>query len=107
MADRPVVFLGPTMQYTCSYFQTPADDLDDSQRRKMDQICRKMRLGPGQRLLDVGCGWGGLLRHAGQNFGVTGVGVFEQLVINEHRPTGLRGFTEGHQPDDQPGRSPA
>jgi hypothetical protein len=37
----------------------------------------------------------------------TGVGVFEQLVINEHRPTGLRGFTEGHQPDDQPGRSPA
>jgi cyclopropane-fatty-acyl-phospholipid synthase len=77
--DRPGefyrLFLGPTMQYTCSYFESPEDDLDESQRRKMDLICRKMRLKPGQRLLDVGCGWGGLLRHAVQNYGVTGVGV--------------------------------
>jgi cyclopropane-fatty-acyl-phospholipid synthase len=77
--DRPGafyrLFLGPTMQYTCSYFHTPDDDLDESQRRKMDYLCRKLRLRPGQRLLDIGCGWGGLLRHAAQHYGVTGVGV--------------------------------
>src|SRR5262249_10509833 len=77
--DRPGdfyrLFLGPTMVYTCAYFHTPADDLDDAQRRKLDLVCRKLRLKPGQRLLDIGCGWGGLLRHAVQNYGVTGVGV--------------------------------
>ncbi|HKB02992.1 MAG TPA: class I SAM-dependent methyltransferase, partial [Gemmataceae bacterium] len=77
--DRPSefygLFLGPTMQYTCSYFHDANEDLDDSQRRKMDYICRKLRLRPGQRLLDMGCGWGGLLRHAVEHFGVTGVGV--------------------------------
>jgi cyclopropane-fatty-acyl-phospholipid synthase len=77
--DRPSdfyrLFLGPTMQYTCSYFHSAAEDLDDAQRRKMDTICRKLRLQAGQRLLDIGCGWGGLLRHAATNFGVTGVGV--------------------------------
>lgn len=77
--DRPGdfyrLFLGPTMQYTCSYFRTPDEPLDDSQRRKMDHVCRKLRLRPGQKLLDIGCGWGGLLRHAVQHFGVTGIGV--------------------------------
>jgi cyclopropane-fatty-acyl-phospholipid synthase len=77
--DRPGdfyrLFLGPTMSYTCSYFHTPDDDLQVAQRRKMDYICRKLRLRPGQSLLDIGCGWGGLLRHAVQNFGVHGVGV--------------------------------
>jgi cyclopropane-fatty-acyl-phospholipid synthase len=77
--DRPGdfyrLFLGPTMSYTCSYFHTANDDLDDAQQRKMDYICRKLRLRPGQKLLDIGCGWGGLLRHAVEHFGVTGVGV--------------------------------
>jgi cyclopropane-fatty-acyl-phospholipid synthase len=77
--DRPSafyrLFLGPTMQYSCGYFHTAADDLDDAQRRKMDYICRKLRLQAGQHLLDIGCGCGGLLRHAVTNFGVTGVGV--------------------------------
>ena len=68
-------FLGPTMVYTCAYFHTPTDDLDDAQRQKLDLVCRKLRLRPGQRLLDIGCGWGGLLRHAVANYGVTGVGV--------------------------------
>ncbi len=69
------LFLGKAMQYTCSYFQHADDDLDDSQHRKLDYICNKLRLEPGQRLLDIGCGWGGLLRHAVQHFGVTGVGI--------------------------------
>jgi cyclopropane-fatty-acyl-phospholipid synthase len=77
--DRPGafyrLFLGPAMQYTCAYFRTPGDSLDDAQRQKMDHVCRKLRLRPGQRLLDVGCGWGGLLRHAVRYYGVTGVGV--------------------------------
>jgi cyclopropane-fatty-acyl-phospholipid synthase len=77
--DRPGdfyrLFLGPTMQYTCSYFASPDEPLDASQLRKMDHICRKLGLRPGRRLLDVGCGWGGLLRHAVKNYGVTGVGL--------------------------------
>ena len=77
--DRPSeffrLFLGPTMQYTCSYFADPDEDLAVSQRRKMDYICRKLRLQPGERVLDVGCGWGGLLIHAAKHYGVHGVGV--------------------------------
>jgi len=77
--DRPSgfyrLFLGPTMQYTCSYFVDPEEGLTVSQRRKMDYICRKLRLQPGERFLDVGCGWGGLLIHAAKHYGVEGVGV--------------------------------
>jgi cyclopropane-fatty-acyl-phospholipid synthase len=77
--DRPGdfyrLFLGPTMVYTCAYFRTSEDDLDTAQHNKLDLVCRKLRLKPGQRLLDIGCGWGGLLRHAVANYGVTGVGV--------------------------------
>ncbi|HEV3258051.1 MAG TPA: cyclopropane-fatty-acyl-phospholipid synthase family protein [Gemmataceae bacterium] len=77
--DRPAefyrLFLGPTMQYTCSYFADPEEDLDVSQQRKMEYICRKLRLRPGERFLDVGCGWGGLLIHAAKHYGVEGVGV--------------------------------
>ncbi len=67
--------LGPTMTYSCAVWSSPDDDLDDAQRRKYDLICRKLALKPGMRLLDVGCGWGGMLLHAAENYGVTGVGV--------------------------------
>lgn len=77
--DRPGafyrLFLGPTMQYTCSYFADLNEDLDTSQTRKLDHICRKLRLRSGQRLLDIGCGWGNLLIHAAKHFGVEAVGV--------------------------------
>src|SRR5262249_35787763 len=77
--DRPSTFYrlfpGATMQYTCAYFRSADDSLDDAQRQKMDHVCRKLRLRPGQRFLDIGCGWGGLLRHAVKHYGVTGVGV--------------------------------
>jgi cyclopropane-fatty-acyl-phospholipid synthase len=67
--------LGPTMAYSCAYFESPADTLEAAQERKLETICRKLTLAPGERLLDVGCGWGSLLLHAAQNYGVEGVGV--------------------------------
>jgi cyclopropane-fatty-acyl-phospholipid synthase len=67
--------LGPTMVYSCAYFASPDDSLEEAQERKLDLICRKLRLEPGERLLDVGCGWGGLVIHAAQHYGVRAVGV--------------------------------
>ena len=69
------LFLGETMTYSCAYFATPQTALDDAQRAKYDLICRKLGLGPGSRLLDVGCGWGGMALHAAQHYGAQVVGV--------------------------------
>jgi len=66
--------LGPTMQYSCGYFHH-TDNLDEAQRKKMDLICRKLDLRRGMRLLDIGCGWGGLARYAAENYGCSVVGV--------------------------------
>lgn len=63
------------MVYSCAYFQSPDEDLDSAQQRKLDYICCKLRLRPGQRLLDIGCGWGGLVRHAAEKFGVDATGI--------------------------------
>jgi cyclopropane-fatty-acyl-phospholipid synthase len=67
--------LGETMTYSCAYFQTPETSLEDAQRAKYALIARKLGLAPGMRLLDVGCGWGGMAIHAAQRFGVQAVGV--------------------------------
>ncbi len=67
--------LGPTMTYSCAYFASPGSTLEEAQTDKMELICRKLRLQPGQRLLDVGCGWGSLAIHAAERFGVSVVGV--------------------------------
>jgi len=69
------LFLGETMTYSCAYFATPETPLADAQRAKYDLICRKLGLRPGMRLLDVGCGWGGMAVHAAQHHGVQAVGV--------------------------------
>ena len=69
------LWLDRNMQYSCGYFPTGAEDLDTAQERKMEHICRKLRLQPGERLLDIGCGWGGLARYAATNFGVNVLGV--------------------------------
>ena len=68
------LFLDRYLQYTCGYFAEPDDDLETAQRRKMDLICRKLRLKPGERLADFGCGWGGLLIYAAQEYGIDGTG---------------------------------
>jgi cyclopropane-fatty-acyl-phospholipid synthase len=67
--------LGPTMVYSCAYFASPADGLERAQERKLDLICRKLRLTRGERLLDIGCGWGSLVLHAAAHYGVRAVGV--------------------------------
>ncbi len=67
--------LGPSMVYSCAYFATDDQSLEQAQERKLDLICRKLRLGGGERLLDVGCGWGSLVLHAAANYGVKAVGV--------------------------------
>jgi cyclopropane-fatty-acyl-phospholipid synthase len=67
--------LGPAMTYSCAYFATPESPLEEAQRDKHELICRKLRLKSGERLLDVGCGWGTLAIHAATRFGVSVVGV--------------------------------
>ena len=69
------LFLDSRMVYTCAYFRKPDDSLDLAQEQKLEHICRKLRLKPGQRLLDIGCGWGGLALYAAQNYGVDATGV--------------------------------
>jgi cyclopropane-fatty-acyl-phospholipid synthase len=67
--------LGPSMTYSCAYFTAPDDTLEAAQERKHDLICRKLQLSPGERLLDIGCGWGSLLVHAATRYGVRGLGI--------------------------------
>jgi len=73
--DFYALWLDRHMVYSCAYFTTPDDDLDTGQERKLDYICRKLRLRPGQRLLDVGWGWGGLVIHAAQHYGMDATGI--------------------------------
>jgi cyclopropane-fatty-acyl-phospholipid synthase len=67
--------LGPSMAYTCALYETPEATLEEAQAAKFDLICRKLALRPGQRLLDVGCGWGGMVIHAAREYGVRALGV--------------------------------
>jgi cyclopropane-fatty-acyl-phospholipid synthase len=67
--------LGPTMGYTCAVYPGPDASLEEAQEEKVDLVCRKLDLQPGQRLLDVGCGWGLMVRHAAAHYGVNVIGV--------------------------------
>lgn len=69
------LFLDPEMQYSCAYFTSWQQPLEQAQFDKLDIICRKLRLQPGDRFLDIGCGWGGLLCHAARHYQVQGHGV--------------------------------
>jgi cyclopropane-fatty-acyl-phospholipid synthase len=77
--------LDPSMSYSCAYWPE-ASSLDEAQRNKLDMICRKLDLQPGERLLDIGCGWGGLAQYAAQNYGVE---VFGITVSEEQRKLAL------------------
>lgn len=76
------LFLDERMVYSCAYFKTGAEDIHAAQEQKLDHICRKLRLAPGDRFLDVGCGWGALVMHAAQKYGVHATGV--TLSENQH-----------------------
>lgn len=68
-------WLGESMVYSCAYFENGDESLDQAQAKKIDHILQKIRMQPGQRLLDIGCGWGALVLRAAQRFGVRCVGV--------------------------------
>jgi cyclopropane-fatty-acyl-phospholipid synthase len=73
--DFYALWLDQHMVYSCAYFEDAGEDLDTAQERKLDYLCRKLRLRPGQRLLDLGCGWGGLVMHAAQHYGADATGI--------------------------------
>jgi cyclopropane-fatty-acyl-phospholipid synthase len=82
------LWLDSRMVYSCAYFQSAHDSIDEAQAQKLDYICRKLRLRPGERLLDIGCGWGGLILHAARNYGVRATGITlskEQLALAQQR----------------------
>lgn len=83
--------LDPTMSYSCAYW-AKADNLEQAQRDKLDLICRKLELKPGERLLEIGCGWGGLAAHAARQYGVQVEGITisrQQLKLARERCAGL------------------
>jgi cyclopropane-fatty-acyl-phospholipid synthase len=69
------LWLDRNMVYSCAYFEKPTDDLDTAQVQKMNEICAKLELRPGEKLIDIGCGWGGLIVHAVREYGVHAVGI--------------------------------
>lgn len=79
------LWLDPYLVYTCAHYEHPEMSLAEAQAAKLDLICRKLRLQPGETLIDVGCGWGALLRWAVKHYGVTGYGITlseEQVAFN-------------------------
>ncbi len=73
--DFFALWLDRRMVYSSAYFTEPGEELESAQKRKLDYICRKLRLRRGERLLDIGCGWGGLVIHAAKTRGVEVVGI--------------------------------
>ncbi len=90
------LWLDERMVYSCAYFEEPDQTLEQAQQNKLDHICRKLRLKPGEQLLDIGCGWGALLCWAAEHYGVRAHGI--TLSRNQHdhvqelvRERGLQG----------------
>ena len=77
------LWLDKRMVYSCAYFRSEDETLDSAQEAKLDLICRKLRLQPGERLLDIGCGWGGLITYAAERYGVDATGI----TLSENQAT--------------------
>lgn len=69
------LWLDERMVYSCAYFESPDEDIHQAQRNKLDHICKKLRLQPGEKLLDIGCGWGALVCWAAEHYGVQAHGI--------------------------------
>jgi len=100
--------LGDTLAYTCGYW-AKAEDLDSAQHAKLDLICRKLGLKSGQRVLDIGCGWGSFMKYAAEHFGVSCVGLTiseAQAQLGAERCAGLpiefrlQDYRDIHEPFD-------
>jgi cyclopropane-fatty-acyl-phospholipid synthase len=94
LIDHFRAVLGGSMVDSCAWFEHPGQSLDEAQAAKLERVCALLDLQPGQRLLDLGCGWGGLLVHAAQRHGVEAVGVSNnadraELVRRRLRDAGL------------------
>jgi cyclopropane-fatty-acyl-phospholipid synthase len=111
--DFYALWLDPRRVYSCAYFKRPEMGLEQAQEAKLDHICRKLMLKPGERFLDIGAGWGGLLLWAAEHYGVRATGI--TLSKNQHAHVnrliderGLSGRVEMHLldyrelPEDQP-----
>ncbi len=86
--DFYALFLDPEMVYSCAYYTDWNNDIAQAQLDKLEMICRKLRLKAGERFLDIGCGWGGLICHAAKNYGVTAHGITlseEQLAFAKEK----------------------
>jgi cyclopropane fatty-acyl-phospholipid synthase-like methyltransferase len=73
--DFYALWLDSRLVYSCGYFKSPQDDLEAAQAQKLKYICRKLRLRRGDGLLDLGCGWGGLMQYAAAEYGVEAFGI--------------------------------
>jgi cyclopropane-fatty-acyl-phospholipid synthase len=80
--DFYALWLDRRMVYSCAYFKTGYESLEQAQENKLDHICRKLRLSAGERFLDIGCGWGALAMHAAERYGVQATGI--TLSENQH-----------------------
>lgn len=65
----------PYMMYTCAYWKEGTRTLEEAQQNKMEHVCRKVRLQPGEKFVDIGCGWGGFMRYAWEHYGAIGTGI--------------------------------
>ena len=89
--DFYALWLDRQMVYSCGYFEHGNETLDEAQTAKLDLVCRKLRLKPGERLLDIGCGWGALVMHAARHYGVRATGITlseEQASLARRRVMG-------------------
>ena len=90
------LWLDKEMQYTCAYFGAAAMDLEEAQRAKMDHVCRKLELRPGQTVVEAGCGWGGLARHMALNYGVKvrAYNISHQQVMHATHRARVEGYAD-------------
>jgi cyclopropane-fatty-acyl-phospholipid synthase len=92
-------WLDPLMVYSCAYFEDPGRDLAAAQVAKLDHVCRKLLISPGDTLLDIGCGWGALAMHAARHYGATVTGITlsrnqHDLAVQRVRDAGLQDRVE-------------
>jgi cyclopropane-fatty-acyl-phospholipid synthase len=96
------LWLDRRMVYSCAYFDTGEEDIDAAQEAKLDYTCRKLRLKPGESLLDIGCGWGSLVLYAAEHYDVKATGI----TLSEPQATLARAHRRGRAYRSLPHRGP-